>query len=190
VALTQREKYIAIGTASVLGAVLIYEAVVSPIMAQFDAIDARRADLQKKIDDASDVFSRQRNLEKIWKELQAGGLNADASQAESQTLNAIIAWAEKAGVQLSALKPERTAEQQKFQVISFNVTGSGQMPDVARLLWAMETAPIPLRVNDLDIHPLKEGTDDLTARVSVSALCLPPQNAGGSTGSGMGGTAR
>ena len=43
-----------------------------------------------------------------------------------------------------------------------------------KLLWSLETATIPVRVNDMQVTPRREGTDDLTIRLSVSALCMPP----------------
>ena len=174
-ALSKREKYIAIGASAAIGLLLLDQVVLAPFVAQRDSIDKNRAGLQTQLDTASDLFSRERRLRKIWSELEAGGLNLDPSQAEGQALRSIIAWAEKSGVSLSALKPERSTDERKFEVISFNVTGTGAMPDLARLMWAMETAPIPMRVTDMQITPRKEGTDDLSARISVSALCLPPQ---------------
>ena len=48
------------------------------------------------------------------------------------------------------------------------------MPQVARMLAAIETAGIPIRVNDMTITPQKEGTDDLSVRFNLSALCQPP----------------
>ena len=186
--LNPREKKIAIGVSAAVGLLALNQFLISPFFAKRDEIDSRRSTLQASLDDADSLFGRERRLRKIWNEMQRGGLNVDASEAESSALQAIIAWADKAGMTLSALKPERSSEERKFEVISFNVTGTGAMPDVARMMWAMETAPIPLRVTDVQITPRKEGTDDLSARFSVSALCLPPQtsNANGSAG----GTAR
>jgi hypothetical protein len=107
--------------------------------------------------------------------MQKGGLKVDPSQAESQALHAVLDWAGAADLNLASLKPERTSQEGKFQVISFSVTGNGSTPAIARLLWAMETATIPVRVNDMQITPRREGTDDLSVRFSISALCLPPE---------------
>ena len=177
--MTKREKYIAIGASAAIALLVLDQAVVDPLISKRDEIESRQSTLQTQLDDADTVFTRERRLKKIWSELEAGGLSLDPSQAEGQALRSIIAWADKAGVSLSALKPERSSDERKFEVISFNVTGTGAMPDVARLLWAIETAPIPLRVTDMQITPRKEGTDDLSTRISVSALCLPPQATNG-----------
>jgi hypothetical protein len=47
------------------------------------------------------------------------------------------------------------------------------MRSIARLTWALETAQIPVRVNEMTITPRKEGTDDLQIQLSVSTLSTP-----------------
>jgi hypothetical protein len=49
---------------------------------------------------------------------------------------------------------------------------------VGMLLWAVETAAIPVRVDDLTIKPrAREGFDDLTIDLSVSTLSSIPEPA-------------
>ncbi len=43
------------------------------------------------------------------------------------------------------------------------------------MLWSLETAKIPLRLNEVRIKPRKDDTDDLSVSVNVSALCKPPE---------------
>ena len=120
-ALNPREKKIAIWSSVALGVLLLYEAVISPLADRRDVLNRSKADLQARLDDAQSLFSKEQRLKKIWNDMEAGGLNLNPSQAEAQALQSIIAWAGKAGVQLSALKPERSTEERKFEVISFNV---------------------------------------------------------------------
>jgi hypothetical protein len=174
--LSKREKYIAIGSAAALLLLVLDYFVISPYFEERDAIAARSAGLYQKLDDANTLFDRERRLRKIWEEMQKGGLNVDASTAESQALHAVIDWADASGMTLSGLRPGKTTQEGKFLVISFNVTGTGAMPDIARMLWSLESASIPVRVSDMQLKPRKEGTDDLLAQFTLSALCLPPDS--------------
>ncbi len=103
-----------------------------------------------------------------------GGLSADASAAESQALKATLDWAGQAGVGVTALKPDRTTDENGFQIISFHATGVGNTPAVAKLVWDIETATIPVRLTDLSVTPVKEGTDQLTVQFGVSTLSRLP----------------
>src|SRR3954464_240602 len=166
--LSKREKYIGLGVAAAVGLALDSFAL-PPYIARRDAIAAGRADAAQQLSDAATLLQRQHNLRTIWTELQKGGLKVNPSQAESQTIQAVIDWAKAAGVELAALKPERSSQEGQFQVISFNVTGTGSTQAVSKLLWSIETATIPVRVNDMQVTPRREGTDDLSIRLSVSA---------------------
>lgn len=172
--LSKREKYIAIGAVSAIAVLVLDQVVLSPYFAKRTAIADQRSQILEEMDKANDLFARQRQLRKIWAEMQKGGLKADASEAESQALRAVLDWAQGAGVNLAALKPERSTQEGKFQIISFHVTLTGTVASMSRLLWSMETATLPVRVNDMQVTPRREGTDDLSVQLSVSTLCLLP----------------
>jgi|KBSMisStandDraft_5_1062788.scaffolds.fasta_scaffold734828_2 hypothetical protein len=172
--LSKREKYIGLATAAAVALLALDSFALTPYVARRDAIAAGRADAVRQLSDAASLTERQTKLRPIWTELQKGGLKVNPSQAESQTIQAVIDWAKAAGIELAALKPERSSQEGQFQVISFNVTGTGSMQAASKLLWSIETATIPVRVNDMQVTPRREGTDDLSIRLSVSALCMPP----------------
>jgi hypothetical protein len=172
--LSKRESNIAIGLGVTVLLAVLWSVVLSPYL---DAIGAIKKDLateQTKFDADSSVFSHRKHLEKVWKEITDGGLTADQSRAETQALNNASDWAYAAGVNITALKSERTADAGPFLIIGFHVTGNASMSAIKRMLISFETATIPVRVNDMQITPRKEGTDDLMIQLSLSTLCLKP----------------
>ncbi len=173
--ISKRERYVGIAAIAAAALLGLDSYLLTPYLTQRDAIAAGRDDAKRRLSEADSLFERQRRLRDLWAEMQRGGLKVNPSQAESQALQAVLDWAQGAGVELAALKPERSTQEGKFQVISFNVTGNGSMASISRLLWSLETASIPVRLNDMQITPRKEGTDDLSVRLSVSALCMPPE---------------
>jgi hypothetical protein len=193
VVLTKREKYIAIGTSAVALLFLLDYAVISPY---FDA----RKDVQTKLEvaklkqtEANQLLTKQQLLKPVWSQMQTNGLTVDPFVAESQSQHAVLDWANGADFNLQSFKPEHTTQEGKFLVNGFSVSGIATTPALARLLWAVETAKLPMRINDLDARPRKDGTDDLQVRLSVSVLCLPPETVspGNGTSNGTGnGTAK
>ena len=83
-ALSDREKKIAIGvgvTAVTLG---LYQFILTPYLGALDTIRTQyTAALQTRADDAV-LFDKQHRLKKVWTEMTSGGLKADESEAESQ----------------------------------------------------------------------------------------------------------
>ncbi len=174
--LSKRERSIAIAVIVVVAAVIVYQFLLVPYLKERQTVADNRAHVSEQLADAERLFKRQEGLKKVWMEIKSGGLKSSRGQAESQAQQAVLEWAKSAGVNVASLKPERDVTQNQFQVISFHVTGYGSMQSISTLLWSLETATIPVRVNDLQITPRKEGTDDLTLQISVSTLCLPPDS--------------
>ena len=183
-AFSKRERFIGIATAAVVGVLALDRLAVTPLLAQ-------RAQLE--LDRANRVFSTSRLASRKWKELSGTSLKTDASEAESQILNSVREWAQDAGIALSSIKPERAEKEKDWDKITFRATGTGSMNQVARFLWRLRTATMPVRITDLQIGSRKEGTDDLSLQLGISTIFLPPDankpGGGSSTGGGGGSNA-
>jgi hypothetical protein len=176
VTLSKREKYIAIGAGTLVGLWALYAVVGSAYLEPRTDLIAQQAAAKKRLADVDVLFYRQHSLEKIWNDMQQGGLKSDASAADSQAQHAMLYWFNASGVYLSALKSDpHIAQEGKFQVVKYHIQGEGHMRQVAQLLWDMETATIPVRVDELTVKPRgQEGTDDLTIEMGVSTLSSIP----------------
>lgn len=174
---SKREKYIAIGVGVALALFVLDSYVIEPYWDQLSDIDQRTSQATQQLNDASTLFARQRALQKIWTEMQSNGLKSDEAQADSQLQHALLDWAQQAGVDPPALRNDPPRKEGLFTVIGYHVTATGSMRSVSRLLWALETATIPIRVSEAQITPQPEGTDHLKVLLGVSTLCAPPPGA-------------
>ena len=82
--LSKRERYIAIGSAAAIGLLVINWLVLDPYTEQNERTHADLSSVNSKLNQAEVTFAAQKRLLGIWSEMQAGGLKADASQAESE----------------------------------------------------------------------------------------------------------
>lgn len=173
--LNARERKIAAGVVLTAVLMLLYYFAWEPYSDARDKAVADQVEITRKLDQADQTFHREKVLRPVWTDMQKGGLNVDSPEAIQQTLAALNYWANDCGFNLATYKNERTTTAEStFQVTSITGSGSGHMPQVARMLADIETAGIPIRVNELSITPAREGTDDLNVRFSLSALCQPP----------------
>lgn len=172
--LSKREQNIAIGLGATVALVVLLEVLVFPYFDALKAIDDGYSDAVKKQAENISVFERRTKLKKVWTEITNGGLTSDESKAESQALSAVSDWAQATGVTITQQKTERATDALPFQIIRFRVTGIGSTPGIAKFLYSMETAAIPVHLEDMTITPRKVGTDDLQIELSLSTLCLKP----------------
>lgn len=173
---SKRERYIGISAVAAIGLLLLDQFLLSPYTVRRESVAKDLEIARSAQSKADDAFRMQNRLKKTWADFQQRGLKSEYSLAEGQALQAILDWAQTANVTLAGVKPERTVTQESFQIISFHVTATGTMNNLSRLLLALETATIPLRVNDLQIAPKKENTDELTLQMSVSTLSTVPED--------------
>ena len=173
---TKRERFYLIAAGVLLGLFLLQYLAITPFLNYRSQIQADLVLANRNSDAAQVLFTRQRNHEKQWQALLASSLKVTASEAESQVLHSVRDWAQDSGLGLESLKPEHLAREKDaaVQEIAFRASGSGPMSAIARMLWRLETASVPLRVNSIQITPRKEGTDDLAVQLSISTICLNP----------------
>ena len=54
--------------------------------------------------------------------------------------------------------------------MTFVVVGKGTMESVARFLWQVETAALPLKVQNMQLGSMSESTDSMSLELHLSAL--------------------
>ena len=176
--LNKRERSTAILAGAAFAFLLLYFMVWTPYDAALKAAEDGLTAAQGKLTDYNNLVALQPSLNKKWDEMQDEGLEADESQAEGQLRIAITKWSDENQIQLQTTQPPHATQRGKFMEISmsvgFDVSGQRGMYDIAHLFWAIESAPIPIRVNDMQVKAIRDGYDNLSITLSVSALCLPP----------------
>ena len=169
-ALSQREKYIAIGVGGAIALYGLNSAVLDPYFSKLDLINTQTDTARQQLADRADLFTRQSELKKVWSSMTRSGLTSDPSAADSQSARAVLTWIGESGVAVTNTKTDRTTDENQFQILGDHFTCTGDTQQVTKLMWDLETATIPIRLTDVQITPRKEGTDDLTIQFGVSTL--------------------
>ena len=177
-ALSKREKLIAIGVGVAAVVFLGDRYVLTPY------VDARREVTDNltatttKLREANTRLARARRMERDWRDMEAGagGVKTDQSAAQFQVLEAVGDYAREAGVNLTSRTPQPENRTDRTQVLRLHAVGTCNMASASRLLWRVETAPIPLKVDELTLGTSKPGMDDLTINLMVSTIWVKPQD--------------
>ena len=59
-------------------------------------------------------------------------------------------------------------------VVRLDASANGNLASVAKLLWRIESARLPLKVDDLDLRSRTDGADDLAVSFKVSTIWVTP----------------
>jgi hypothetical protein len=179
VVLSKRERYIGIGAIAAVVLLGISELVVGPYYDSMDALQKQETAAKKTLDANQHLFRLQKDKQTDWSAMMRNGLEADDSTARTRTQQRLQTWARDAGINLDALSSDSAPSQKgSFQAINFsldfNTSGADSMRQIAKFLQSVESATIPVRLNNIRIQSTKEGTDQLNVKLVVSALYMPP----------------
>jgi hypothetical protein len=143
---------------------------MTPFLDRRAKVENQRQSLLGEMERATSLFKRRKLMEQRWQDMVSGGLESDASKAESNVLHAVRNWSQDCGLVLSSVKPERAIGEGNLQEIMFVVAGTGTMSSVGQFLWQIETASLPLKIKEIQLGSRKEGADDLSLQLRLSAL--------------------
>jgi hypothetical protein len=178
VALSKRERYIAIGVGAAVGLFGLDRLVLTPFLDRNEEIRVLTASATDDLMKVSQTKHLRDKVKKDWDAMQAGGMKSDPAEAEAQAQHALRDWYQEAGLSNYGQGASRTTtegKESKFVNIQFHTNGTGTMASLAKLLWRVETTTIPMRIVDLNITPHgKEGEDNLQIQMTVSTLCALP----------------
>lgn len=178
--LSQRERYIAYALGAVLGLALLDGVLLSPLLARLNEADGRIAVAKQELVAADQTLQNSLRARRRWKEMAGDTVQADASSAESQLLNASRQWAATAGLAVTSLKLGRADPAKDFARSVVQVAATGTLDQVSRFLFAIQSAGIPVRVADVQISARQEGTDDLAVQITLATIYEPPTAAAAS----------
>jgi hypothetical protein len=170
--LSKREKYILLVTLIVVTTLVADRYVVTPLMSVWAQVKAEKEGLIDQMNYAQSLFRRKALMERKWQDMISSGLERDVSKTESKVLNAVRQWSQECDFVLSSVKPERVAGQEALQQITFQVAGTGTMQSVGRLIWRIENAQLPIRIEDIQLGSRTEGVDDMSLQLKLSAIYL------------------
>ena len=143
-AMTKREKMIAIGTGAAFALFAGDRYALSPYIAAREAVAKDQTTVTQLNDDAERTFTRQKRLDKEWRGMVSGGLKSDPGDAEQQLFAAVRDWAREAGMTVLTSEPQRIAQRDRTQIVRLLVSGTGSSSSFANLLYKLETSAIPV----------------------------------------------
>jgi len=176
VVLSKRERSIAIATVAMLAAVVFYVLVIDPELTERanQSVDIDKAQLALK--DGAVAQTRSLSVAPRWKQLVAGPLKTNNSDAASQLLPSIDKWAKESGMTaLSITQPERIEKEKDFSKFTFRATAKSNAKQLAAFMYRIQTATIPVRISDLTVTAPKEGTDELQVQIGITTIFLSPE---------------
>ena len=182
--LSKRERYIVICVVAAVAIFALDRMLVEPLLASRDELKSSIESSGKKYRDYQRYVKDYPRKKLEWTKMQEKGLVADKGLVEGKVLQSLNDWAKESRLNLTTEKPERdevigiskpTDKEKPFRRVTFRAAGTGNADQVSRFIQKIQTASIPLKINELSITSRKDGIDDLNVNLSIYALLLAEQ---------------
>lgn len=169
-AMTRREKGIAIAAAAVVGLLAGDYFILSPFLEHRSQLAMQRQQLQAELDDAKQTKLASQAAARKWRQYKQAGLQTDASATENNLLNEIRKLSAESRLTLVSLRPDRASTEKGLVEMSFQATAQGNMRAMSSFIYKIETTTLPIRIREVQIASRTDATDDLTMQMRISTL--------------------
>jgi hypothetical protein len=174
--LGKREKLLAIAVGVLVAAAAAYAYPITSFLDARAKVIADTKTVKEQLAVATKLDTAGKQAMEDWKQLVARGVKGTQAEVESQSLHYLSEWARTADVKLTSVRTDPVpAQVGDFQQIKVSLAGSGTGNAIDKLLWTLETSDFPLQVSELHLNSRKDGTDDLSMTMTVSAIAYAPQ---------------
>lgn len=176
--LSQREKYIAVGVSIIAVIFLLDWLVYAPLHNWSEEIASKKAEAETEARNTDALFVQEKQLTKVWDEMKKGGLQSDISDAQNNLYQAVSDWAHQSIVDITKITPQQPTaiEKSGFVQVPMQFDGTGTTSSVAKFLYQIEVAKIPVRIHNIQISSTKDGVDNLHIVADLTTLCLAQGN--------------
>jgi len=168
--LSKRERYISVAVMAAAAALMLDALLLSPYLDWRSSLVARCKSQAAALDKANSTLQKEKQLRRTLAGIDAS-MTSDSSAAEGQLHHLMHDWEQQAAVTNASFERVRTTEEHGFVRLTYHVSAEGNTAAVAMLLYRIETAAIPIRIDDVELSTKADNGDDLKMNLSISSLC-------------------
>jgi Tfp pilus assembly protein PilO len=170
-----REKMLLITVAACVGLWLLNYILINPLITSYSSRQARIKDLKDKISAGGSIMLSAKSIEDQWDRMKTNTLSANGTLTEGQLFKAFQAWSTSSGVVLVSQKPQsKDSDDPAYSNEEIHVDVTGSLTQIFNFLYSVESGPIGLRVDSLELASRDDAGAQLALGLTVSGLILNP----------------
>ena len=173
-----RQKFLLIIAAVALGLFIGNSVIYEPLKQSWLDRAKHIAELKQNVARDKSLLRKRTEILARWDRMQTNVLPVNPSQAGSAILKAKDRWVGNSGVSLDGFSPQLkqdTTDQDSTNVVTTwecRTDASGNMRSLLNFLWAVESDPMGVRLEDIEISAKDNAGEELTLGLTLSALVL------------------
>lgn len=146
-----REAILKIAVGAVVALFLADRFILTPSIDGWREQGERLAALREKVEKGRNLIEREDSLRNRWKEMLAGDMPDDKSAGEADVYAALQRWSVKSRASFTSLTPAWHPHEDGYDTFECRVTATGDQVALGRLMYEIETDPLPGRIEECEI---------------------------------------
>jgi len=177
--LNKRENLILAVAALCITVLIANKFIITPMI---DTYHTRTTDISKlkaDLERGHYLIKREKDISEDLKKMLASSLPDDTTVVEKQMFAAIERWKGASSLNITAQTPRWEKDvggdipiQAKINKLEIKISATGTIQSIARFLYEMETDPLALRVEDVEITSRDSKGQNLTLESRVTGLVI------------------
>ncbi len=168
----RRETLLKIGVGAVVGLFLLDRVIITPAFASWKAQGERLTELREQVQRGRQLVAREKSLRTRWEEMQRTDMPEDISLAENEVFQAIGRWTLDSRVNFTSLVPQWRAGEERCETFECRASATGDQATLGKLLYEIETDPLPAHVEECEISARDAKGTQLTMTMRFSFVRL------------------
>ncbi|HWC59464.1 MAG TPA: hypothetical protein VHC44_07195 [Verrucomicrobiae bacterium] len=168
-----RQQFLTILTLTAVGLLAVDRIISPPLTKLWKDRQAQIAKLKKDVNEGNLLHRRKDLLHKRWADIQAAALPNDPTAAEQQLFNGLNRWAQFSGITIMNIAPSwKQANDPAYRTLECQVDAAGGLVPLSQFLYAMETDPMALKMQSIEMTSKDANGTVINMGVRMSALVL------------------
>lgn len=168
-----RQQFLTIITLAAVGLLALDRIISPPLVKLWNERAKEIKTLRQEVHDGQLLKNRKDDLHRRWAQIQGASLTNDMTAAEQQLWTGLNRWSQFSDVSLGGVVPTwKQGTDPAYKTLECRMDVSGSIDRVARFLYSMETDPMALKVQSIEMSSKDANGTMINMGVQVSALVL------------------
>lgn len=170
-----RQRRLLIIALSAIGVLMADRFILTPAIAYWQEANQEIATLRRQITAGAGTLAISDRTRVRWEELQAATIPREVAQSEQILLSHLNLWGDQVGTDVGSIKPQwKRGDARSYSTLECRVDTTGSLTAISRFIHAIESSPLALRIDSLEMISRDERGQKITATLVVSGLRLQP----------------
>jgi len=169
----EREKMLLIAAVTAVVVLFGDRFLLGPFLNAWDKRSNRIEELQEQVSRGRALMDREASIRKKWGQMWEGGIPIAKAVSVNQVLESVDRWARDSGISFTSIKPTWRANDDGHMTLECRANGFGDLEEIARFIHSLESDPMALKVDTLELTQRDERGSSLGMNLNFSGLMLP-----------------